>query len=188
VGVVGALLAVVVAYPVVSFFGGPVWLVALGGAVLLLGLARRAGHGVVTLVREEVHFDVLLFLVAVLVLSLGLRNVGVVDHLTRAYAGGSPMRIGLLSAVGSAVLNNHPMANLNMLALVPGGSPADPRCVLAALIGGDLGPRLFPMGSLAGLLWLEMLRRANVDVPVRRFVVVGAVATVPTLIACLALL
>jgi arsenical pump membrane protein len=114
--------------------------------------------------------------------------VGVVDHLTRAYAGGSPMRIGLLSAVGSAVLNNHPMANLNMLALVPGGTAADPRRVLAALIGGDLGPRLFPMGSLAGLLWLEMLRRANVDVPVRRFVVVGAVATVPTLIACLALL
>ena len=89
---------------------------------------------------------------------------------------------------GSAVLNNHPMANLNMLALVPAGVPADPRSVLAALVGGDLGPRLFPMGSLAGLLWLEMLRRANVEVSVRRFVLVGVVATVPTLLVCLALL
>jgi len=33
-----------------------------------------------------------------------------------------------------------------------------------------------------------MLRRAGVEVPVRRFVLVGALATVPTLIACLALL
>jgi arsenical pump membrane protein len=98
------------------------------------------------------------------------------------------MRIGLLSAGGSAVLNNHPMANLNMLALVPAGVPADPRSVLAALVGGDLGPRLFPMGSLAGLLWLEMLRRAGVEVSVRRFVLVGVVATVPTLLVCLSLL
>jgi arsenical pump membrane protein len=75
-----------------------------------------------------------------------------------------------------------------MLALVPGGSPADPRCVLAALVGGDLGPRLFPMGSLAGLLWLEMLRRAGVQVSVRRFVLVGVVATLPALGVCLTLL
>jgi len=186
--VVAGLLAVVVAYPVVSWLGGPVWLVAVGGAGLLLGLAARAGHRPLAVAREEVHFEVLVFLLAVLVLSLGLRNVGVVEHLSRAYAGASPMRIGILSAAGSAVLNNHPMANLNMLALVPAGAPADPRSVLAALVGGDLGPRLFPMGSLAGLLWLEMLRRAGVAVSVRRFVLVGVVATVPTLVVCLALL
>jgi arsenical pump membrane protein len=186
--IVAALLAVVLAYPLVSWAGGPVWMVAVAGALLLVALGARAGHRPMTVLREEVHFDVLVFLVAVLVLSLGLRNVGVVDHLSRAYAGASPMRIGVLSAMGSAILNNHPMANLNMLALVPGGSPADPRCVLAALVGGDLGPRLFPMGSLAGLLWLEMLRRAGVQVSVRRFVLVGLVATLPTLAVCLALL
>lgn len=184
------LLAVVAAYPIVSFLGGPVWVVAVGGAALLLALASRAGHRPLTVVRQEAHLDVLLFLVAVLVLSLGLRNVGVVDHLSRAYAGAGPMKIGLLSAGGSAILNNHPMANLNMLALVPSGSAslADPRRVLAALIGGDLGPRLFPMGSLAGLLWLEMLRRAGVNVSVGRFVLVGLVTTLPTLAVCLALL
>ncbi|MBX3186490.1 MAG: hypothetical protein KF819_05715 [Labilithrix sp.] len=180
-----ALLAVVLAYPIVSWFGGPVWIVAAAGAALLVVLGARAGHKPSAVVREEVHFDVLLFLVAVLVLSVGLRNVGVVDHLTRAYAGAAPARVGMLSAMGSAVLNNHPMANLNMLALA--GS-ADARAVLAALIGGDLGPRLFPMGSLAGLLWLEMLRRAGVVIPVRRFVFIGAAATIPTLVVCLAVL
>lgn len=182
--VLGALAAIVLAYPVVSFFGGPVWGVAAAGAVLLVVIAARSGHRPVTLVREEMHLDVLVFLVAVLVLSVGLENVGVVDRLMHAYAGASPMKIGLLSAAGSAVLNNHPMANLNMLAL----SGQSTTSVLAALIGGDLGPRIFPMGSLAGLLWLEMLRREGVTIPVARFVLIGSLATFPTLAVALSLL
>ena len=182
--VLGALAVVVLAYPVVSFFGGPVWVVAAVGAFLLVAIAARAGHRPLTIVREEMHLDVLVFLVAVLVLSVGLKNVGVVDRLAHAYAGASPMKVGVLSAAGSAILNNHPMANLNMLAL----SGQSTTSVLAALIGGDLGPRIFPMGSLAGLLWLEMLRREGIAIPVRRFVLIGSLATIPTLAVALALL
>jgi arsenical pump membrane protein len=60
--------------------------------------------------------------------------------------------------------------------------------VLAALVGGDLGPRLLPIGSLAGLLWIQQLRRSGVTIPLRTFVTVGAVVTVPSLAASLAAL
>lgn len=183
---VAALALVVCSYPVVSLFGGPVWVVATGGAVVLLALARAAGERPTSILRDEVHLDTLLFLVAVLVMSIGLRNVGVVARLARVYDGASPLRIGMLSALGSAVLNNHPMSHLNMFAL--GESRADHARVLAALIGGDLGPRLFPMGSLAGLLWLEMVRRAGVRVPVSKFLVVGFVAAIPALVTSLLVL
>ena len=179
--VLGALAAVVLAYPIVSYAGGPVWTVAAGGAVFLLAVGHVLGQPPVEVARREVHLDVLVFLVAVLVLSVGLRNVGLVDRLAHVYEGASAFRIGMVSALGSAVLNNHPMGLLNMMALRGSGHGA----VLAALVGGDLGPRLFPMGSLAGLLWLEMLRRAGVEVSVRRFVLVGVVATVPALAICL---
>jgi arsenical pump membrane protein len=179
-----ALAAVVFAYPVVSWFGGPVWMVAAGGALFLLALGARHGHKPTEIARHEIHFDVLLFLVAVLILSIGLRNVGLVGRLAHLYEGAGPLKIGTVSALGSAILNNHPMGHLNMMAL--GGSGH--RNVLAALIGGDLGPRLFPMGSLAGLLWLEMLRRSGVEVSVGRFVLVGVLATVPTVLVCLLIL
>lgn len=180
------LAAVVLSYPVVSWFGGPVWVVAVVGAVAMLAVAWRARVSPLAIARDEVHKDTLVFLVAALVLSIGLRNVGVVERLAHIYDGASPMRIGAVSALGSAILNNHPMSHLNMFALA--ANDAAHASVLAALVGGDLGPRLFPMGSLAGLLWLEMLRRAGVDVGVRRFLVVGAIATVPALAASLALL
>jgi arsenical pump membrane protein len=179
--VLGALAAVVLAYPLVSYAGGPVWTVAACGAVFLLAIGAWLGQRPADVARTEIHVDVLVFLVAVLVLSIGLRNVGLVDRLAGAYAGASSLRIGLVSALGSAVLNNHPMGLLNMMALRGSGHAS----VLAALVGGDLGPRLFPMGSLAGLLWLEMLRRAGVEVSVRCFVVVGLVSTLPALAVCL---
>jgi arsenical pump membrane protein len=60
--------------------------------------------------------------------------------------------------------------------------------VLAALVGGDLGPRLLPIGSLAGLLWLDALRRQGVEVRMREFVRVGVLVTVPALLLSLATL
>lgn len=182
----GLLGAVVGSYPVVSYFGGPVWIVACVGAVVLMGLAWVTKAKPISIVREEIHLDTLVFLLAAFILSIGLRHVGVVDRLAHLYDGASTTKIGVLSALGSAVLNNHPMSHLNMFAL--GDASADHSRVLAALIGGDVGPRLFPMGSLAGLLWMEMLRREGVTVSVPRFVAVGAAATLPALGVALALL
>lgn len=179
-----ALGAVVAAYPVVSYFGGPVWIVAFVGALLLLAIGRVAGASTKDVVKDGIHLDTLVFLVAALILSIGLRNEGIVERLSSLYQGAGAMRVGLISAGGSALLNNHPMSHLNMFALGHHGGTS----VLAALIGGDLGPRLFPMGSLAGLLWLEMLRRSGVVLPMRRFLIVGAVATLPALVVSLAAL
>jgi len=79
------------------------------------------------------------------------------------------------------------MAILNALAIgdLPGARRVD---YLAALIGGDLGPRLLPTGSLAGLLWLKLLSRAGLNVSVRQFVRVGALVTLPALLVSLLVL
>ena len=95
--------------------------------------------------------------------------------------------IGTVSALGSALLNNHPMAILNVLTLAE-LPDATKQHVLAALIGGDLGPRLLPTGSLAGLLWLQSLSREGVQIGLARFVGVGFALTLPTLVLSLLML
>jgi arsenical pump membrane protein len=88
--------------------------------------------------------------------------------------------IGVTSAIGSAALNNHPMSLLNMLAIDP--QPGrELHAVLAALVGGDLGPRMMPWGSLAGLLWFASLRRLGVQVTVWQFVRIGLLVTAASL-------
>ena len=91
----------------------------------------------------------------------------------------------MTSAVGSALIDNHPMSILNMLAV---DASHGPRPLLAALVGGDIGPRLLPIGSLAGLLWIDLLRRSGVPVGVTRFVRVGTLVLLPTLVVSLVML
>lgn len=184
----GLLAAVLCSYSIAGYFGAPVWAVAVAGAVCALWLAHRhTDASPVALIRDGVSWETLAFLLGVLVLALGLLNVGLVEHLAGAYPHVDLAGIGVISALGSAVLNNHPMAYLNMMALDLGTQP-EPLRAFAALIGGDLGPRLLPMGSLAGLLWLEMLRRQRIRIGLAHFAWVGALVTIPTLTISLLLL
>jgi arsenical pump membrane protein len=183
----GVLVLVFGAYPVVSYLDGPMWLVAASGALLGAAICHR--HGIATPRRLVglVAWDILAFLFAVYVMAHGLRRAGVVALLTGLYSHRHLGLIGVVSTLGSALFNNHPMAILNALAIgdLPGARRAD---YLAALIGGDLGPRLLPTGSLAGLLWLKMLSRAGLNVSLRQFMRVGALVTLPALLVSLLVL
>jgi arsenical pump membrane protein len=114
--------------------------------------------------------------------------VGAVDLLASIYrcaatgSGRQLATIGVTSAIGSALIDNHPMSILNMMAI---DASHDPRPLLAALVGGDIGPRLLPIGSLAGLLWMDLLRRSGVEIGIGRFVRLGTIVLIPTLAASL---
>jgi arsenical pump membrane protein len=179
------MLISVGAYPALSYAGGPVWVVSTISAFLAGLLCWRHRLASPGRLVAGLSWDILVCLFCVLILVYGLRNVGLVERISALYLSVADpawqiVLIGTSSALGSAVLNNHPMALLNALAIqdLPGGTQ---KHVLSALIGGDLGPRLLPMGSLAGLLWLESMRAADLHVGLSRFILVGASITIPTL-------
>jgi arsenical pump membrane protein len=140
---------------------------------------------------SHVSLDILVFLWGIFLVVQGLRAAGVADQLRTLYASALPgsgaqlATIGIASALGSAAIDNHPMSILNMLAIDRSHGPAP---LLAALVGGDIGPRLLPIGSLAGLLWIDLMRRSGVEVGVARFLRLGTLVVLPTLAASLAML
>jgi len=187
VQILALLLLVLSAYPLVAAVDGPVWLVALLGASTAAYLLwRQQGISPGPLLREGVAWETLAFLVGVFLLGVAMEHVGVVGRLARLYDGAGVFEIGGIAAVASSFMNNHPTAILNALAL--GGEHADKLDILAALVGGDLGPRLLPTGSLAGLLWISLLRVHGVPITTLQFARVGVVVMVPSLLAALAVL
>jgi arsenical pump membrane protein len=182
------LVIVLGSYPIAAMISSTsVWTVSCCGAAGSLWVAWREGLSPVRVLRRGIAWDIAVFLPSMLVLASGLRNVGLVSYLAAWYQGAGVGLIGATAALGSAVLNNHPMALMNTLALQL-RPETGAREFLAVLVGGDLGPRLLPIGSLAGLMWLESCRRLGVVIALRQFVRIGLVATIPTLAASLLLL
>jgi arsenical pump membrane protein len=183
--VLAVTLASIATYPILAAMGRPLWPVAACAALVCTAVALHRGVSVPAIARG-VSWELMPFLFGVLVLATALARAGLTAEL-RAIYDGSPAphaTIGVVSAVGSALINNHPMALLHSHALA--GEPDT--YVFAALIGGDLGPRLLPIGSLAGLLWLHALRHEAVTIRLRTFVGVGFLVTVPSLVVSLVVL
>ncbi len=177
--------ASIVSYPVIALVGFPIWPVAALAALgcVTVTLARGVALPRIT---SGVSWELLPFVFGVLVLATALARAGATAQLAQLYdTTPAPLAtIGGVAAIGSALINNHPMALLHSHALA--GAPD--AHVFAALIGGDLGPRLLPIGSLAGLLWMHALRRQGVQIPLTTFVRVGALVTIPSLAVSLAVL
>lgn len=183
------LLAVFFSYPLMAAAGAPMWWVALVGAVGCMVIALRHRVATPRKLVGHVSVDILAFLWGVFLVVGALRTVGVVDRLAdcyQSYDGGYRIGVvGTVSALGSALVDNHPMSLLNMMAI---GGQGDTRPLLAALVGGDIGPRLLPIGSLAGLLWMDLLRRQGIEIGIGKFVRLGTLVLIPTLTASLLVL
>jgi arsenical pump membrane protein len=193
IGVLAIVIVMFASYPILSYLDAPVWVAALSGAVLTSAIGFREKHITGAHLAQGVAWDILAFLFLIFMTALGLENIGVTVAMGTVYDASQPRGIdglglvGGVSALGSAVLNNHPMAALNALALQTLHGDQQWR-TLAALVGGDLGPRLLPMGSLAGLLWIEMTRRLGIEIGTWDFVRTGFLVTIPALVASLAVL
>jgi arsenical pump membrane protein len=86
--------------------------------------------------------------------------------------------------VGASFMNNWPMTILGLLpikqaALTVGLSgQALTGLVFSNIIGNNLGPHFFPLGSLAILMWLETMKRKGVNISLWSYLKVGAILSI----------
>lgn len=164
----------------------PTWAVALAGALVLLALHTTIGRAGIGPVLAGVGWDVLIFVFGIFIVSMGLRNVGlaeVVGKMISATAGGDLHQLmlvaGLVAATSSAIMNYHPTADMMAFVIQAMRLPEleTKLLVYAALVGGDLGPKMLPMGSLAALMWFRILRNKGVHVPYWLYIKTGVPVT-----------
>lgn len=212
---VGLLLVVLASVAIAPVIAVPTWIIALTGAALakMVSLAapstlparptatRDSDEGQQPTLRvgqersrwrfhwqqlaSAMALETLAFVFLALLLAQALAAAGLLTRLTAAYQHASVATIATYSAFGSALINNHPMSQLNMLALA---DHASANSIFAALIGGDLGPRMLPIGSLAGMLWVAQLRKYDVAFSFRDFVKVGLLLAGVTIALAIVLL
>ncbi len=166
--------------------GIPAWQVAAAGALTLVVLWWGMEGAPLRPIVSGIGWDVIVFVLGIFVVATGLRNAGLTDRIgailidpaaPNVVAGS--MVTGFVAAGLSAVMNNHPTASIMALAIqdLGLGAEASKLLALSALIGGDLGPKMLPIGSLAALLWFRILRNRGVLIPYGLYIKVGVPVT-----------
>jgi arsenical pump membrane protein len=197
---VATLVAIDVGYVFASLSRIPVSLVICSGTVFLLVVYWASLNGA-TIVKGErkglkslardINWDIVLFMLSIFLVVQGLKNAGVTEFLASAFIKTSalPSVLGIIApslivTVGASFMNNWPMTILGLLsikqaALTVGLSgQALTGLVFSNIIGNNLGPHFFPLGSLAILMWLETMKRKGVNISLWSYLKVGAILSI----------
>ncbi|GAB2612240.1 arsenic transporter [Paractinoplanes abujensis] len=155
----------------------PAW-VAVAGAVLL-AVPRRVGPR--TLIREA-NLPFCAFVLALGVVVLAVQRHGLERFLGAVVPDHADL-LGLLAVAALAALLANLLNNLPAtLALLP-VVEAKPGLLLAMLIGVNVGPNLTYVGSLATLLWRQILHTHDAAPDPRDFLKLGVLTVPPALVA-----
>ena len=88
---------------------------------------------------------------------------------------------GIVSTLLCNFINNIPVSVLFSEVVEKGVSSQ----IYASIIGTNIGAFLTPIGALAGIMWLSILKQNNVKFNFITFTKYGALIAIPTLLAAL---
>ncbi len=180
-----------------QFLHWPVAIFAGAAAISLLAIAHRSPAVPIAHLVWSAPWKIVVFSIGMYVVVFGLRNVGLTRLLgivLRALAAHGTLSgilgTGLVGAALSSVMNNMPTVLINALAIHESAVSLGMRTAMAYanVVGCDLGPKFTPIGSLATLLWLHVLKQRGMRITWGYYVRVGIILTVPVLLVTLAAL
>ncbi len=120
---------------------------------------------------KKTPWYILVFAFSMYVIIYGLNNIGLTDWLIgfmRPMVSGSLLHasvlMGVLLSILSNIFNNHPALMVGTLTLMNMNLDLLTLKVsyLANVIGSDMGSLLLPMGTLATLMWMHIVRKGKI--------------------------
>lgn len=187
-----ALAICTVLLAVSSYAGFEMWYISLAFALatIVFGLIyslykkRKPVEVVKTLRRSP--WELIPFVISMFVIVLALDAHGITEILGTALDKGewSALTFGSASFLSANLINNIPMSVL--FASASRYCAATETAVYASVIGSNVGAYLTPVGALAGIMWLNILKSQNIKFGFLSFIKYGIIISVPTLLVALA--
>ena len=197
--IIATLIAVDFGYVLTSLNRFPVSIVICSGALFLFAVYFFTLHkspskiprkGPKQLVKQ-INWDILLFMISIFLVVQGLKQAGVIDFFAYVFTKTSsfPSVFSVLApsfvvTIGASFMNNWPMTILGLLSIKQAAlitrlnAQSMTGLIFSNIIGNNLGPHFFPLGSLAILMWLEIARRKGVKISLIDYLKVGSVLSI----------
>ena len=182
---------------VASFLSIPIEIVAvIGSLVLLIWRWYYLRTNPVDILKKT-PWHILIFAFSMYVIIYGLHNAGLTTALVNwlepvvsqhlLYAS---FAMGGLVSLLSNIFNNHPALMIGTITLTEMGlDPITLKTIyLANIIGSDIGSLLLPIGTLASLIWMYILRQNKIKVKWKDYLSVSLIVIPLTTVVTLFLL
>ncbi|KRE57960.1 ArsB/NhaD family transporter [Paenibacillus sp. Soil750] len=182
---------------VASFIHFPVPLMAVIGSTFLLGWRWYYLKIAPTDMIRKMPWYILVFAFSMYVIIYGLHNIGLTQmliQLMQPLVSGSlldaSLMMGVLLTLLSNLFNNHPALMVGTLTLTNMG--LDPLTLkisyLAGVIGSDMGSLILPIGTLATIMWMHIIKKGKVKLSWAEYLKVTITVIPITLIFTLVIL
>lgn len=182
---------------VASFLSIPIEIVAvIGSLILLIWRWYHLRTNPVDILKKT-PWQILLFAFSMYVIIFGLHNAGLTDFLVKEMEPivnqglfNATLVMGGLVSLLSNLFNNHPALMIGTIGLTEMGlDPVTLKAIyLANIIGSDIGSLLLPIGTLASLIWMHILKENKIKVKWKDYLSVTIIVIPLTTIVTLLLL
>ncbi|MGN0768308.1 MAG: SLC13 family permease [Christensenellales bacterium] len=174
---------------VASYIKWEMWYICLAFAVSLFAcvsvhkLIHKETPKEIKGCLKRAPWELVPFVLSMFIIVLGLKENGITTLLADRFDGGGVFAYGTGAYVLSNVINNIPASVL--FEAVFAAKEVSAECVYAAIAGTNIGAFLTPVGALAGIMWSGILAAHDVKFGFGKFVLYGAMISVPVLLAAL---
>lgn len=205
--IIAVLVSIDLGYVYTSLHRIPVSIILFSGAIVLLlyyAVTRKTifvtpkskyvmpeeAKGVVNILLE-VNWDILVFMVGIFLVVQGLRHIGIETLFANLLLWGSEFPSilstvipSLIVTIGASFMNNWPMTMIGLISIEKAYTQCNPsqklyyNLIFSNIIGNNLGPHFFPFGSLAILMWLEIVRSRGLNIRLRDYLKIGGMLSI----------
>lgn len=168
----------------------PMWLISLTACISLIlfsighSLIRREGFSILRATIARAPWDVVPFIISMFVIVLAFEKCGITKLLADFLGKGQPIiSFGAASYLSANIINNIPMSVLFSAICAETGSV---QALYASIIGSNIGAFLTPIGAIAGIMWMSVLKIQRVKLSYVDFIKYGVLISIPAMAGALA--
>lgn len=172
-----------------QFLDLEMWIISFGFAlslfiiVTIYKLVKKQKPTEVVKTVKRLPWGLVPFMISMFILVASLSYNGVTQNLSELFVGKGVFTYGIISTLCCNLLNNIPMSVL--FGSILNFASASKGAIYATIIGSNIGAFLTPIGALAGIMWIKILKGQEVKMTFLKFMFYGIIIAIPTLLASL---
>lgn len=174
-----------------SYIQVEMWLITISFASSLLIIVttylvcKRKQLTLIKMTLLRAPWSLIPFVLSMFVLVLALNEQGISSQIRDFMSQFQPVyAYGVSGVLCANLINNIPMSVLYSNLLIS----AESKAIYASIIASNIAAFITPLGALAGIMWMRLLKTFDIHFSFKRFILYGIIIGVPTLLGALTIL